>query len=207
MARLGAFDRHLEPRAWFTPLILPEGWFSDELLTAPAAVGDVTLSAAPTVALPAFPGVQLGRESDWFLASGSWTAGIWYDAAPWSDVIIAAPTVALPAFPATTLTPGEVTLTVAPTVALPAFPATTLAPGEVTLTAAPTMALPAFPATTLAQIITIAAQRTSLRVDSALALTLQVDSALGLSLALASPSALTLSPDDPPGDVAPYVLH
>lgn len=37
MARLGAFDATLEPRAWFDSKALPEGWFSDELIPAPAS--------------------------------------------------------------------------------------------------------------------------------------------------------------------------
>jgi hypothetical protein len=42
MARLGAFDATLEPKAWFDSKALPEGWFDDELIPEPGAGGGVT---------------------------------------------------------------------------------------------------------------------------------------------------------------------
>ena len=39
MIRLGAFDRHLEPLAWWEVELLPAGWYVDELLVEPAAGG------------------------------------------------------------------------------------------------------------------------------------------------------------------------
>ena len=62
MIRLGAFDRHLEPLAWWEVELLPAGWYVDELLVEPAAGGvtgtltstlsDATLSATGTVVTP-----------------------------------------------------------------------------------------------------------------------------------------------------------
>lgn len=62
MARIGAFDRHLEPLAWWEVELLPAGWYVDELLVEPAAGGvtgtvtstlsDATLSATGTVVTP-----------------------------------------------------------------------------------------------------------------------------------------------------------
>jgi hypothetical protein len=37
MARLGAFDATLDPKAWFDAKVLPEGWFADELIPTPAS--------------------------------------------------------------------------------------------------------------------------------------------------------------------------
>jgi hypothetical protein len=58
MIRIGAFDRHLEPLAWWEVELLPAGWYVDELLVEPAAGGvtgtvtstlsDATLSATGT---------------------------------------------------------------------------------------------------------------------------------------------------------------
>lgn len=50
MARLGAFDATLEPKAWFDSKALPEGWFSDELIPEPTGggvtgAGSITLGA------------------------------------------------------------------------------------------------------------------------------------------------------------------
>jgi hypothetical protein len=195
MARLGAFSPILEPRAWFHPRALAEGWFADELLTGPAVSSDVTITVSPVVGLPAFPATRIGFESDWFLAGGAWNAGgIWYDAAPWSDVITVVPVVGLPAFPATTIALGAVTLSVSPVVGLPAFPAVTIIPGSVTITVAPMVGLPAFPPTSISSLFELAAQRTSLQLDSAAALTLSIDAALGLGLRLDSAAALTIEP-------------
>jgi hypothetical protein len=47
MARLGAFDATLEPKAWFDSKVLPEGWFADELIPAPTS-GAYTLVADGT---------------------------------------------------------------------------------------------------------------------------------------------------------------
>lgn len=62
MARIGAFDRHLEPLAWWEVELLPAGWYVDELLVEPAAGGvtgtvtstlsDAALSATGTVVTP-----------------------------------------------------------------------------------------------------------------------------------------------------------
>jgi hypothetical protein len=62
MIRIGAFDRHLEPLAWWEVELLPAGWYVDELLVEPAAGGvtgtvtrtlsDATLSATGTVVTP-----------------------------------------------------------------------------------------------------------------------------------------------------------
>jgi hypothetical protein len=58
MARIGAFDRHLEPLAWWEAELLPAGWYVDELLVEPVAggvtgtltatLGSATLSATGT---------------------------------------------------------------------------------------------------------------------------------------------------------------
>ena len=62
MIRIGAFDRHLEPLAWWEVELLPAGWYVDELLVEPAAGGvtgtvtstlsDATLSATGTLVTP-----------------------------------------------------------------------------------------------------------------------------------------------------------
>ena len=62
MIRIGAFDRHLEPLAWWEVELLPAGWYVDELLVEPAAGGvtgtvtstlsDATLSSSGTVVTP-----------------------------------------------------------------------------------------------------------------------------------------------------------
>ncbi len=57
MARIGAFDRHLEPLAWWEAELIPAGWYVDELLVEPASgvtgtltatLGSATLSATGT---------------------------------------------------------------------------------------------------------------------------------------------------------------
>jgi len=57
MARIGAFDRHLEPLAWWDADLIPAGWYVDELLVEPASgvtgtltatLGSATLSATGT---------------------------------------------------------------------------------------------------------------------------------------------------------------
>ena len=58
MARIGAFDRLLEPLAWWEAELLPAGWYVDELLVEPVAggvtgtvtatLGSATLSATGT---------------------------------------------------------------------------------------------------------------------------------------------------------------
>jgi hypothetical protein len=57
MARIGAFDRHLEPLAWWEAELIPAGWYVDELLVEPVAgvtgtltatLGSATLSATGT---------------------------------------------------------------------------------------------------------------------------------------------------------------
>jgi propanediol dehydratase small subunit len=48
MARKGAFDATLEPRAWFDSKALPEGWFADELIPAPTS-GNIQGSASITL--------------------------------------------------------------------------------------------------------------------------------------------------------------
>ena len=45
MARIGAFDRHLEPLAWWEAELIPAGWYVDELLVEPASGVTGTLSA------------------------------------------------------------------------------------------------------------------------------------------------------------------
>ena len=56
MARLGAFDATLEPKAWFDAKVLPEGWFADELIPEPtggggAISGQTALTFTPAGAL------------------------------------------------------------------------------------------------------------------------------------------------------------
>jgi hypothetical protein len=45
MARIGAFDRHLEPLAWWEAELIPAGWYVDELLVEPASGVTGTLTA------------------------------------------------------------------------------------------------------------------------------------------------------------------
>ena len=71
MARKGAFDATLEPRAWFDGKALPEGWFANELIPAPSG-GDITGTASGTIS---FTGASTGTvvtQGAWEVAGASY---------------------------------------------------------------------------------------------------------------------------------------
>ena len=71
MARKGAFDAKLEPRAWFDSKALPEGWFADELIPAPSG-GGITGTASGTIS---FTGASTGTvvtQGAWEVAGASY---------------------------------------------------------------------------------------------------------------------------------------